>query len=120
MCGGRSLHKKDWLTLGAIAGTAGVGLGAAGIGPLAGLLGGAEAAGASALGGPQVGGGIEGLLAGGTGKTLSALEKANMLMKLAAGPGQQPMQMPAAAPQRQVPQSDNQALLDSIWKRYGG
>lgn len=132
MCGGRSLHKDDWLKLGIGVGTAAAGFGAAGMGPLAGLLGGASASatpilGASGLAEMATAGaatpGIEGLIAGGAsaGKTLSALEKANLLMKLAAGPGQQPMQMPMSQqPQRQVPQSDNQALLDAIWKRYGG
>lgn len=58
--GGHSLHKKDWLTLGATAGLAATGLGAAGIGPMAGLLGsaapfaGAGAAAAAAEGSPAL------------------------------------------------------------------
>ena len=45
MWAGDSLHKKDWLKIGVGVASAATGLGAAGIGPLAGLLGGAGAAG---------------------------------------------------------------------------
>lgn len=54
--GGRSFHKNDWLKLGAGAALAATGLGAAGIGPMAGLLGGATgAAGAGATGAAATG-----------------------------------------------------------------
>lgn len=67
--GGRSFHKKDWLTLGAGAALAATGLGAAGIGPMAGLLGGATgAAGVGASGAAAAGGAAAGAAgtAGGT------------------------------------------------------
>lgn len=50
MCAGHSLHKKDYLTLAALIGGGAAGFGAAGIGPLAGLLGGDAAAGGAAGG----------------------------------------------------------------------
>lgn len=48
MCGGHSLHGKDWLKLAGGAALAATGLGAFGVGPLAGLLGGATTAGGAA------------------------------------------------------------------------
>jgi hypothetical protein len=115
--GGRSLHKEDWMTLGALAAVP-IGGGIMGMGPLAGLLGGGQmSAGAlGALGGMGAeqaamlaaqnaglgmaadvatlgaaagsGGGLVGGLAG-AGKGLDALMRAQALMQLAAGNGQQ-------------------------------
>jgi hypothetical protein len=51
MSGGGSLHKKDWLKIAGGLALGGTGLGLAGIGPLAGLLGGASAAGTGASAG---------------------------------------------------------------------
>lgn len=112
MCGGRSLHKKDWLQLGLGLGAAGVGLGAAGVGPLSGLLSGA--AGAAAPGeaaGAFVGTAAE-LPGLGTGalKGLEAYQKANALMQLAQGPGQQTQQV-GVAPRPQAATNDP-ALAD--------
>lgn len=121
--GGRSLHKKDWLTLAGLAAVP-VGAGALGMGPLAGLLGGGQMS-AGALG--TLGGmgaeqaailaaqnaglgmgadvatlgaasGAGGLL-GGAGKGLDALLKAQQLMQLAAGSGQ-PVMAGGGSPKR--------------------
>lgn len=130
--GGRSLHKEDWLKLGlAAAGTA-AGFGAAGMGPLAGLLGGAEGAAAGALGaaapGEAIGAftgtaaqlpGAGGLLGAGKGalKGLEALQKAQTLVALAQGPqGQQQMAQPR--PQPAMPMHGDAMKL---WQQiYGG
>ena len=101
--GGRSLHKEDWLKLAGLAAIP-VGGGIMGMGPLAGLLGssaGAEAATALGIGlgaAPgEAAGAFTGLasappaggLLGGAGKGLDALMRAQQLMQLAAGNGQQ-------------------------------
>lgn len=100
--GGRSLHKEDWLKLAGLAAIP-VGGGIVGMGPLAGLLGssaGAEAATALGIGlgaAPgEAAGAFTGLasaaptgLLGGAGKGLDALMRAQALMQLAAGNGQQ-------------------------------
>lgn len=110
--GGRSLHKKDWLTLAGLAAVP-VGAGALGMGPLAGLLGssaGAEAATALGIGlgaAPgEAAGAFTGLasaaptgLLGGAGKGLDALLKAQQLMQLAAGSGQ-PVMAGGGSPKR--------------------
>lgn len=99
--GGRSLHKEDWLKLGALAAVP-IGAGAMGMGPLAGLLGssaGAETATALGLGlgaAPgEAAGAFTGLasaapgagLLGGAGKGLDALMRAQQLIALAQGGG---------------------------------
>lgn len=130
--GGKSLHKKDYLQLALLGGGAMTGLGAAGIGPLAGLfangglagtaLGGAaelasvgEAAG---MGAPAVTG-ATGLLGMGKGaiKGLDALQKANALVALAQGPqGQQMM-----AQQRPQPAMPMHGDAMKLWQQiYGG
>lgn len=100
--GGRSLHKEDWLKLAGLAAIP-VGGGIMGMGPLAGLLGssaGAEAATALGIGlgaAPgEAAGAFTGLasaaptgLLGGATKGLDALMRAQQLMQLAAGNGQQ-------------------------------
>lgn len=58
--GGRSFHKNDWLKLGAGVALAATGLGAAGVGPMAGLLGGASGAGAAGATGAAAGGAAAG------------------------------------------------------------
>ena len=114
MCGGHSLHKKDWLALGALASLPVAG--AFGAGPMAGLLGGsAQATALDALGmglgaapGESAAGmAMLGTTAGGAGSTggvlagLQAYQKANALAQLAQGgdhaPQSAPMQRPQAA-----------------------
>jgi hypothetical protein len=58
MSAGHSLHKKDYLMMLGGLGLAATGLGAAGMGPLAGMLGGEAAAGAGAAGAAGAGAGI--------------------------------------------------------------
>lgn len=127
--GGRSLHKEDYLKLALLGGGAMTGLGAAGIGPMAGLFGGAAGAavGAAAPGeaaGAFMGTAAElpsatGLLGGGKTalKGLDALQRANQLVQLAQGPqGQQ--QVAQMRPQPAMPMhSDAMKLWQQI---YGG
>lgn len=130
--GGKSLHKKDYLNLALLAGGVTAGFGAAGMGPLAGLLGGAGAgAGAAATGAAPgealtsfVGTAAElpgagGLLGAGKGalKGLEALQKARALVALAQGPqGQQQMAQPR--PQPAMPMHGDAMKL---WQQiYGG
>ena len=99
MCGGRSLHKKDWLNIGLGLGAAGIGAGMAG--GVGGLLGGGAAPGEAA--GAFVGTAADlPTVAGGALKGLQTLQKADALMKLTGGGGDQaqqytPMQRPQAA-----------------------
>lgn len=127
--GGKSLHKKDYLNLALLAGGVTAGFGAAGMGPLAGLLGGAGAAGAAGAAAPGEAVGAfmgtaaelpaSGLLAGGksTLKGLEALQRANQLVQLAQGPqGQQTMAQPR--PQPAMPMHSDAVKL---WQQiYGG
>ena len=113
MCGGNSLHKKDWLNIGLGLGAVGLGAGAAGVGPLSGLLG--TAAGAAAPG--EAAGAFTGTISQlpGMGTTalkgLDTLQKAQALMKL-ADPSQQPI-APMSHPQQSMPdpKEDLNALL---------
>ena len=59
--GGHSLHHNDWMHIGEAALLGATGLGAAGIGPMAGLLGGGAAAGAGAADAAAMGGGTAAL-----------------------------------------------------------
>lgn len=126
--GGKSLHKKDWLTLAGLAALP-VGGGLMGMGPLAGLLGssaGAEAATALGIGlgaAPgEAAGAFTGLasaaptgLLAGTGKGLDALMKAQALMKLAAG-DQAPMAMSGVERKRRGnPMAGGMESFQSIW-----
>lgn len=131
--GGRSLHKEDYLKLALLGGGAMTGLGAAGIGPMAGLFANGGALAGTALGGAaelasvgEAAGmgapaatGASGLLAGSKTalKGLDALQRANQLVQLAQGPqGQQQMAQPR--PQPAMPMhSDAMKLWQQI---YGG
>lgn len=126
MCGGHSLHKKDWLNLGLAVGSVATGAGAMGMGPLAGLLGGAEgAAGLGAAGLGAAPGEAAGAFVGtasqlpgmGTGvlKGLEAFQKANALMKLAGGGEQQQAQVTAQQPQSPAMSPDLDALYALIY-----
>lgn len=110
MCGGHSLHKKDWLTLGALASVPVAG--AFGVGPMSGLLGGSAQATAldamglglgAAPGESAAGMAMLGTTAGGAGagamSGLQALQKANLLMQLAQGGNQSQQPMPMQRPQ---------------------
>lgn len=124
--GGHSLHRDDYLKLGALAAATATGFGAAGMGPLAGLLGPAGAAEGLAMGmgaapGEAMGAFTgaasampgTGLLAGG-GKTLDALLKARQLMMLASG-GTQPMGMPDIPKRRKQPSGTGLDYLQQIY-----
>lgn len=127
--GGKSLHKEDYLKLALLGGGAMTGLGAAGIGPMAGLFGGAAGAAVGAAAPGEAAGAFMGTAAelpGATGllssgktamKGLEALQRANQLVQLAQGPqGQQQMAQPR--PQPAMPMhSDAMKLWQQI---YGG
>lgn len=131
--GGRSLHKDDYLKLALLGGGAMTGLGAAGIGPMAGLFANGGAMAGTALGGAaelaSVGeaaglgapaAAASGGLLGGTGKGLlkglESLQRANALVAMAQGPQGQQMAQPR--PQPAMPMYGDAMRL---WQQiYGG
>ena len=143
--GGKSFHKKDWAKVGLGVGLGATGLGAAGFGPLAGLLGSVEAGAGAAAGmgagltgadyaalglGPaaEMGpGAAAGMGSGLTsadyaaltnpGSNLKNLQKAQFLMNLAKGFDQpQQVAQPAQRPQAAPPnETEIQALLKRLY-----
>jgi len=129
--GGRSLHKKDWLTLGAVASLPVAG--AFGVGPLSGLLGSSAALGAGQVGAgvgasglaemagvgaatPGISGLISGSSAPGVLKALEAYQKGQALIQLAQG-----QQAPVAPGQRPQPQMAMNSDAMKLWQQiYGG
>jgi hypothetical protein len=131
-----SWKKKDWLKFGGLLALGGTGLGLAGVGPLAGLLGGAGVAGgagaaATLPGGLSAGAALgEGLTAtaGGTGVLNggllggAGLEKGLKGLQMASKFAQmdQPQQIqPAPMPRAPQLAADNEALK-RLLKLYGG
>jgi len=126
--GGQSFKRKDWLKVAGGLALGATGLGAAGIGPLAGpmasLLGGGGSIGGAALGaapgeaiGAFTGSATGPGLLGSATKGLEAFGKAQKLMQLAQGPEQQQPQ--AAQRPQAAPVPTMTAELERLKKLYG-